>query len=76
MYKTYYELPTQVAFYDVYGDHYDLGIAYRDEIICGCCGCVFSIEEILEDMPSGVDPIIEAEMWADISDAIAYVVVF
>ena len=25
------------------------GIAYKDEIICGCCGGVFNIEELIED---------------------------
>ena len=33
-----FNTPTQVMFWDIYGDHYTYGIAYKNEIICGCCG--------------------------------------
>ena len=36
--KKYYNKPTQVKFYDVDNDLWVGGIAYHDEIICGCCG--------------------------------------
>ena len=47
----YFEVPTQVKFWDVDGDHYIGGIAYRDKIICGCCGGIFDISEIYESAP-------------------------
>lgn len=37
------------------------GIAYREEIICGCCGGIFELNEV-EDLLS-ID-------WIDISDSI------
>ena len=47
--KTYYEKPTQVVFADPDNPgEWLAGIAYRDEIICGCCGGVFSIEDVIE----------------------------
>ena len=52
--KTYFENPTQVRYFDFItyqvGDKpaYIAGIAYKDEIICSCCGEVFSIPEICE----------------------------
>ena len=65
--KNFYEIPTQVLFYDIDGDYYRAGIAYGDVVICGCCGCVSSIEEILEDAASeGLQGIYEYEGWEDI----------
>lgn len=32
----YFEVPTQVQFWDYKNGYYNGGIAYRDEIICGC----------------------------------------
>ena len=49
----FFETPTQVKFWDPDGGHYTAGIAYKDEIICGCCGGVFEIEEIIEDAKKG-----------------------
>lgn len=40
----FFESPTQVKFWDADGGHYTAGIAYKNEIICGCCGGVFEIE--------------------------------
>ncbi len=49
------------------------GIAYKDEIICGCCGVVLSIDELIKDAEkAGVhwdDAIIELE-WIGIEEAI------
>lgn len=48
--KTYYELPTMVKFEDPDGENGWLyGIAYKEEIICACCGSTFDIEELNED---------------------------
>ena len=62
---SYFDVPTQVQFWDyTYGHHRD-GIAYRDEIICGCCGDVFRISEIYELAPDALlgDPIIVYDDW-------------
>ena len=50
----YFEIPTQVKFWDDHSGHYIGGSAYRDEIICGCCGTVFRISEIYEVAPDGL----------------------
>ena len=68
----YFEVPTQVKFWDVGGDHYIGGIAYRKEIICGCCGGIFDISEIYESAPDTLeeDPIVAYDNWVDISNEI------
>ena len=33
-----FDIPTQVMFWDFTENCYTYGIAYKDEIICGCCG--------------------------------------
>ena len=49
MEKSYFDRPTQVVFVDPDNPGEWLsGIAYRDEIICGCCGGVFSIDDVIE----------------------------
>ena len=71
--QMYYDKPTQVMFYDFDAEDYsyDVGIAYCGEIICGCCGGVFSIEELWElaDEEGLTNPIIRMD-WADLSDEI------
>ena len=42
--KTFYETPTQVKFQELDGG-ICYGIAFEDNIICGCCGGVFPIDE-------------------------------
>ena len=72
----YYGTPCQVRFVDC-GDPNNIttsyGIAYKDEIICGCCGAVLSIDELIKDAEkAGVHwdvAIIELE-WINISDNI------
>ena len=72
----YYGTPCQVRFIDL-GDPNNPtmcgGIAYKDEIICGCCGTVLSIQEIINDAEkAGVhfdDAIIELD-WIDIDQEI------
>ena len=64
MNKMYFEVPTQVAFWEE--DHYIGGIAYRNEIICGCCGGIVSLEEVYEFAQDGVVPVVEYRDWEDI----------
>ena len=45
----YFDKPTQVMFNDPESGEWDAGIAYRDEIICGCCGGIFEISEVIEN---------------------------
>lgn len=61
--KQYFEIPTQVLFkQDVNGAEWFAGIAYHDEIICGCCGGIVEVSEteLIQPLP-----------WVNISDAIA-----
>lgn len=66
--KPYYDVPTQVKFYD-YDNKVTLGgIAYRDIVICGCCGGVIPIEE-MDDGNYGVE--FRRELaWINVSCAI------
>lgn len=64
----YFETPTQVAFWDE--NQYVGGIAYKDEIICGCCGGTVKIDEIVEFAPSDVKPIIDYHDWIPFDDEI------
>ena len=69
----YFAVPTQVKFWDVpSGGHYIGGIAYRDEIICGCCGSVFKISEIYKVALDTLDndPIIVYNGWVGLSSEI------
>ena len=71
MRHTYFDFPTQVRFYDVDGDKWIGGIAYKDKIMCGCCGGLFSIEEIYEFAPENLEePIKVYKNWVDLSSAI------
>lgn len=83
---TYFEEPTQVKFIDVnYDDgtenpepHWLGGIAYQDEIICGCCGGVIELKELYADWrdfayknyPDIDSPLEVYEYWVDISNEI------
>lgn len=71
---TYFDVPTQVKFYDIDGDHYIGGIAYCGKIICGCCGGVIDLNEFYEDFklsdhPDDVYPL-QLFSWIDISNEI------
>ena len=71
MRHTYFDFPTQVRFYDVDGVKWTGGIAYEDKVICGCCGGLFSIEEIYEFAPKTLEePIRVYKDWVDLSSAI------
>jgi hypothetical protein len=77
--ETYYDVPTQVWFFNSYGayDYTDCtewlgGIAYRDVIICGECGGEVFIEDLFADALEafGTDEIICPMSWCNISEAI------
>lgn len=66
--KNYYEKPTQVVFFEVTGPNLDdvienMGIAYKNEIICSCCGSVFELDD---DEVDAVYPL----SWVNFSDTI------
>lgn len=60
----YFEKPTQVNFYERENDSWFGGIAYHDEIICGCCGGIQEISEFTDS------EIIENDCWVNISSEI------
>ena len=72
----YYGTPCQVRFIDC-GDPNNIticgGIAYHDFIICGCCGTILPIQEIIDDAGAcgyhWDNAIIELD-WIDIDEAI------
>lgn len=70
--KNIYYCPTQVMFWNDAEEDWCYGIAYGEEIICGCCGGTLEIDEVIEDgLERGVQqPIHEYEDWVDICDAI------
>jgi hypothetical protein len=69
----HFDRPTQVFFWGVDGeDQYLPGIAYKDEIICGCCGGIFEISDIYELTPAEVaNPIALLDHWVDLTAEIA-----
>ena len=61
-----FEFPTQVAFADPC-DGIELGgIAYKHEVICGCCGTRYSTKTLLTPLGS----YIKVLPWTDISNKI------
>ena len=68
----YFETPVQVMFHDVDNPgSWRAGIAYKNEIICGCCGGVFEISEIVEFSDGVVKcPIYFYDCWDDLTDEI------
>ena len=67
MEKKYFEIPTQVFWKDtdsIYDSEieYFVGIAYKDEIICACCGAVVHVDEVPE--------ILEFKYWSNIAEEI------
>ena len=45
----YYGTPCQVRFYEGFEKQYRYGIAYHEEIFCGCCGLIYRIESVIRD---------------------------
>lgn len=69
--REYFDIPTQIMFWDKGEGKYAFGIGYQDEIICACCGGVFEIEDIIENTPSDKQPIYSyGEDWTDLSEEI------
>lgn len=74
MEELYYNHPVQVRYWDTGLEQYVGGIGYHEYIICGCCGKLCSISEIIEESAkySKLDAdkaIIEME-WIDVSNEI------
>ena len=68
----WFDEPTQVIFADPTDNVFRNGIAYRDEIICGCCGSVFPIATIKvaaenREINNAISPY---SSWSDLSEAI------
>ena len=69
----YFNRPTQVVFADPdNAGEWIVGIAYKDEIICACCGGIFDISDVVDmATEAGIkNPIYDYNEWADISDEI------
>lgn len=61
--------PVQVMFYD--GEDMCPGIMWGDQILCGCCGGTFWVDEVVESArEAGVDAIKMFTYWVDLSDEI------
>lgn len=67
---TYFDMPTQVKFWDTESERYICGIAYCDEIICCECGGVILINELYEFVPNGIEAIKIFDSWVDFSEYI------
>ena len=69
----YYERPTQVVFADPEspGDWLN-GIAFRDVIICSCCGGTFEIDEVINVAKEDgvINPIYPYADWNDLTDSV------
>ena len=71
-----FNYPTQVVFTFYNGECYErcAGIAYHDEIICGCCGGTFDLEsseiEIEKELPwvSLIEEISPEEDYGELED--------
>ena len=73
MEKSYFNNPTQVVFADPDNPGVWIsGIAYRDEIICGCCGGIFNIGDVIDmAREDGVHcAIYEYHEWNDLTDSV------
>lgn len=67
----FFEVPTQVKFYEAAEEDYIGGIAYRNEIICGCCGSVFEISDVIAKAEEdGIEEPIIKLPWIDIQSEI------
>ena len=72
----YFYEPIQVRFFCPTDEEpkWEYGIAFRDEIICGCCGGVFSLEDVYYDAEQYGIPVEQAiktyGLWIDFSEYI------
>lgn len=78
---TYFDEPTQVSFRDPYyelvtGETFDdiptiVGIAYCGEVICGCCGGIFHLQELFDTADENDFPMSFTVLpWISISEEI------
>ena len=60
----------QVKFWD--GENWCAGFMVGQHLVCGCCGGIFDVDEILESgREEGIDnPIYAFQTWVDVSDEI------
>lgn len=71
-----YEAPTQVKFFDSMEDGeltFLGGIAYDTKIICGCCGAVLDIEDVIADAEEAglsEEEAIEELSWVSLTEEI------
>lgn len=71
--KNYYDEPTMVTFnYDDGGEELTRlsGIAYKDFIICSCCGGIFSIEDLKNEAEGEYDLEFEELNWVSFNEYI------
>ena len=62
--KKYYERPTQVRWFDSMNKRWFSGIAYKGEVICGCCGSILELDEFEEG------EVVELGNWVNIEEEI------
>ena len=62
--KRYYERPTQVRWFDSVQKRWIGGIAYKNELVCGCCGGVYELDEFEEG------EVVELGNWVNIEEEI------
>ena len=72
MENRYFDRPKQVMFFEAENQEWVVGIAYKDEIICACCGGIFNIDEgyeLADDL--GIErAIYPYDNWCSISEEI------
>lgn len=68
----YFDMPTQVEFFDFNAEEpqYIGGIAYRDEIICSCCGGIIELDELYAEAKQqkmALDNVLIPYDWMDLN---------
>lgn len=64
--KTFYDIPTQVKYREKGSNYWDVyGIAYRDELICACCGGITELEELAKAEAAGEIEFTEIPEWVN-----------
>ena len=81
---SYFTVPQQVKFWDEENECWIGGIAYCDEIICGCCGCTIDLDNFFDlegnvlthkgssddDEDENCSNLMVYENWIDLDEAI------
>ena len=66
--ETEFNIPRQVAFWNDAEMNYVGGIWVGKNIICGCCGCIFEVEDLIADAEEdGVVPLYVLP-WVDLTE--------